>query len=304
MIYTLTLNPSLDYMIYLEDFQEREINIFNNYDFLPGGKGINVATVLTNLENDVVALGFVGGFTGKQLIDKLNLIKVKTDFVELESGENRVNVKIKSITETEINGEGPDINNNDLTKLFDKLSKLEDGDILVLSGSIPNCLSQTIYQEILYLLKDKEIKVCLDCRNELLTNCLQFKPFLIKPNRKELEEIFKVKIDSTDDLIMYAKKLQNMGAINVLVSMDSKGALLIDEFQKVHIQKAAIGKLVNSIGAGDSTVAGFITGYLNGDDYSEVLKLSVASGSASAFSRSLASKNEIFEILKGLNNET
>lgn len=303
MIYTVTLNPSIDYVINLKSLNIGQINRVNSENIYPGGKGINVSRVLKTLGYDNVATGFISGFTGDFIINSLCELDVKSDFIKLDNGFTRINVKIKSNEETEINGGGPHISDEKLKELFDKLSDLKEDDILILAGSIPSTLSEDLYEKIIKHVEDNKVKVVVDATKNLLLNVLKYNPFLIKPNNHELEEIFNVKLDNLNDIITYAKKLQEMGARNVLVSMGKDGALLITENGQVLISNAPNGRVINSVGAGDSMVAGFICGYLNSNSYEEALKLGSASGSATAFSSDLAKKELIYELIKEIKVE-
>lgn len=304
MIYTITFNPSLDYIMNVKQFDVGETNRSSKEDIYPGGKGFNVSTILSRLDIDNIALGFIAGFTGKE-IDRLLLNRgFHTDLIELDEGISRINVKMKGQYETEINASGPDIPKDKLNLLFDKLDLLQDQDILILAGSIPPSLPNDIYQVILERLSHKDIKIIVDATNELLLKVLPYKPFLIKPNHRELEEIFKTNIHTIDELIMYANKLKEMGAINVLVSLGKDGALLISEDHHIYKCNAADGKLVNSVGSGDSMVAGFIAGYLKTNDYKEAIRLGSACGGATAFSEDLAQRYLIDEVLTQIITET
>ena len=264
-----------------------------------GGKGINISIVLSELGIISKALGFVAGFTGEAIEEGVRKKGVETDFVYLKSGFSRINVKIKSKEETELNGQGPKISDKDLSALYEKLDKLEDGDTLVLAGSIPSILSFDIYEKILARLSGKRIKTVVDATNNLLLSTLKYNPFLIKPNNHELGEMFGVTLTSREQIIMYAKKLKEMGAVNVLVSMAGDGAVLVDEFGMVHTCDACKGDVKNSVGAGDSMVAGFLAGSKEGD-YAYALKLGTAAGGATAFSDGLAKKEDIDKLLKKL----
>ncbi|MCC3865860.1 1-phosphofructokinase [Terrisporobacter petrolearius] len=298
MIYTVTLNPSIDYVINLEHLNTGHVNRVNSEHVYPGGKGINVSRILKYLGHDNIATGFVSNFTGDFITNSLSDLNVKSDFIKLDNGFTRINVKIKSDEETEINGGGPHVSDEKLRELFDKLSKLKEEDILVLAGSIPSTLKEDLYEKIMEQVKANNVKVVVDATKKLLLNVLKYNPFLIKPNNHELEEIFNVKLESIDDMVTYGKKLQEMGARNVLVSRGKDGALLITEDKEVFISNVPKGNVVNSVGAGDSMVAGFISGYINSNSYEEALKLGAASGSATAFSSDLAKKELIEELIK------
>ncbi|MEG2740458.1 1-phosphofructokinase [Clostridium sp.] len=297
MIYTVTLNPSIDYVIKLDNLKNGEVNRTNEEYVYPGGKGLNVSLILKELEHNNKALGFVSGFTGAYIKDTLISKGLEEDFINLENGFTRINVKVKSNEETEINGQGPNIDDLALNKLYEKLDKLKQNDILVLAGSIPNTLDSSLYENIMERLANKNIKIIVDATKDLLMNVLKHKPFLIKPNNHELEELFNVKLENTKDIITYASKLKEMGAKNVLVSMGKDGALLISENEEIFISNVAKGEVKNSVGAGDSMVAGFIAGYLNSNSYEEALKLGAASGGATAFSNDLAKKEDIYKLI-------
>lgn len=300
MIYTITFNPALDYITEVNEFEKGEINRTKSELILPGGKGINVSIVLKNLEQDSIAFGFIAGFTGKELKSKVEDMGIITDFIEIGNGFSRINVKIVSNEETAVNGNGPDILKSDVEDLFLKLEKIQDGDILVLSGSIPKQLEKNIYEKICSKLQGKKVKIIVDATGDLLLNVLPYHPFLIKPNRHELGEIFGVEIDSPEKAIEYAKKLQDKGARNVLISMGRMGAVLVDENQNIYLGKAPGGKRVNTVGAGDSMVAGFLAGYIQSNSYEEAFKMGIATGSASACSKYLATKEDVFKLLKEL----
>ena len=303
MIYTVTLNPSIDYVIKMDHLNTGHVNRVNSENVYPGGKGINVSRILKTLGKDNVATGFISGFTGDFIEKSLHDLKVSSDFIKLENGFTRINVKVKSDEETEINGQGPHISEEKLQELFDKLARLNKGDILVLAGSIPSTLDESLYEKIMFKVKEIGIKVVVDATKNLLLNVLKFNPFLIKPNNHELEEIFDVKLHNMDDIATYAKKLQDMGARNVLVSMGKDGALLLTEDEDIYVSSAPKGNVINSVGAGDSMVAGFICGYVNTNSYEEALKLGAASGSATAFSSDLAERELIYKLLKEIKVE-
>ena len=300
MVYTLTFNPALDYMVETHHFKEGGLNRSHNEYINYGGKGINVSVVLKSLGVENTALGFVAGFTGKELDKNLTNQGVNTDFVYLKTGLTRINVKIKDETETEINANGPQIDKASLDELFKKLDRLKTGDFLVLSGSVPSNLSQNIYKEILEMLADRGVEFIIDAEKSLLLDTLKFKPFLIKPNLFELQQITDKRLENETEIIEAAKALQKQGGENVLVSLGEKGALLVSESQEIFIQKAPKGRLVNSVGAGDSMISGFLKGYFETRDYDKALKFGVAAGSATAFSRNLAKKEEIYRILDKL----
>lgn len=297
MIYTLTLNPSLDYVVHVKDFKKDDLNRSFNEMIYPGGKGINVSIVLTNLSIENTALGFISGFTGDEILRLINEYNVKCEFIKLNNGFSRINVKLKSLGETEINGNGPSISEEILKKLMHKFNDLKQDDYLILSGSIPSSVPDDIYEKIMVSLSDRQINFIVDATKNLLLNVLKYRPFLIKPNHHELAEIFNVSVTSDDDVIKYGKKLQKMGARNVLVSMAGDGAILIPEDGEPKKREVPKGKLINSVGAGDSMVAGFLAGYLNTNDIYEAFKMGVATGSASAFSEKLAVKEDVLKLL-------
>lgn len=296
MIYTVTFNPAIDYVVGVKQLNHGEVNRTSKESIFFGGKGINVSCILNNLGIKSKALGFVAGFTGEAIEKGVSEKGIQTDFVHLKDGFSRINVKIKSSDETELNGQGPKIYQDDIEKLFYKLEQLKTGDTLVLAGSIPNTLPEDIYEKILKKLSNRGLNFVVDATKNLLLNVLKYKPFLIKPNNYELAEIFNAELKSKDDIIFYAKKLQDMGAVNVLVSMAQDGSILVDEYGKVHIMEAPKGQVLNSVGAGDSMVAGFIAGYSQNKDYDYALKLATASGSATTFSEGLAQKSDIYKI--------
>ena len=297
MIYTVTLNPSIDYVVETDKLKIGEVNRANKEELYPGGKGINVSLMLNELQAENTALGFLGGFIGEYIENTLASKGVNTEFIKLEEGFSRINLKIKNEVETEINGKGPHISEEKLQLLYKKIEKLKDEDILVLCGSIPNSLSNTLYQDIISMVAQKNVKVIVDATSNLLLNTLKYNPFLIKPNIHELEEIFDTKIDCIDSTIFYATKLKDMGAENVLISMGKDGALLIDSKGKIYLSNAPYGDVVNTVGSGDSMVAGFISGYLKTKDYKEALKLGASCGSATAFSSGIGEK-KLIDILK------
>ena len=301
MIYTVTLNPSIDYVIKVDKLTTGNINRVNEEHVYPGGKGINVTRILKSLDNDNIALGFVSGFTGDYIINSLQELNLKSDFIKVKEGFTRINVKVKSEEETEINGQGPKISEEELNQFYKVIDKLVDGDILILSGSIPSCLDERLYESIMKKVEDRDIKVIVDATKNLLLNVLKYKPFLIKPNHHELGDLFNVKLKGNDEIIEYAKKLKVMGARNVLISMAGDGAILIKENGDVITSNVPKGEVKNSVGAGDSMVAGFIAGYLEANEVEKGFKLGVATGSASAFSEGLATKDYVYELLNQIN---
>ena len=301
MIYTITFNPALDYVITVDHFQQGLVNRVCEEHIFCGGKGINVSAILKELGYESEALGFVAGFTGDEIVRRAKSeYDIKTDFIKVEKGMSRINVKMRSDEETEINGMGPQITDEDVEKLFKKLDTLKEGDVLVLSGSIPKCISPRIYEEILERLQDKGILFVVDATGQLLVNVLAYHPFLIKPNNHELGEMFNVKLNSKDEIITYAKKLQEIGARNVIISMAGDGAILIEENGEITISDTPKGTLVNSVGAGDSMVGGFLAGIAENKNIKEAFKIGVATGSASAFSEGLATRDKVEELLKQL----
>ncbi|MCR5677346.1 MAG: 1-phosphofructokinase [Agathobacter sp.] len=298
MIYTVTFNPSLDYIIGVDHFKLGQVNRTKSEVIFPGGKGINVSMVLKNMGIDSVALGFCGGFTGEEFVRLIQEKGIKTELIKVKEGITRINVKMKSDEESEINGQGPNILPSDIEILYHKLDQLKDGDILVLAGSIPDVMPKSIYMDIMEYLKDKKIDIVVDATKNLLVNVLKHKPFLVKPNNHELGEIYGVELKTRDEVVPYAKKMQETGARNVLVSMAGEGAVLLTEDGQVLQSEAPKGTVVNSVGAGDSMVAGFITGYLDKKDYKEAFAMGVCTGSASAFSVELATKAEVEALRK------
>ena len=300
MVYTVTFNPALDYVMNLKKLSADDINRTESEELYYGGKGINVSAILSRLDIPNIALGFTAGFTGKKLKQMMDTDGIKSDFVELDGGFTRINVKLKFGEELDINANGPDISEDKINELFIKLKRLTAGDYLVLAGSVPPSLPDDLYSKILEEFYGKGIKIVVDTTGNQLLNVLKYKPFLIKPNHHELAEIFGQEMDDTEKIIVYAKKLKEMGAVNVLVSRGGDGAVLVDEEGGVYPAKAIKGQLVNSIGCGDSMVAGFIAGYIKNGNYKDALKLSVASSAATAFSKELAQAEEINKIYNNL----
>ena len=297
MIYTVTFNPAIDYVVELVSFNIGEVNRTTREYMNLGGKGVNVSRVLTNLEIPNTSLGFIAGFTGEALRTGLAEMGVKTDFIKLKEGNTRINVNIKGISETDINARGPEISDEAIEELFEKLNILKEGDILVLAGSIPASLPSDMYERIMSKLYGKGIKFVVDATKDLLLKSLKYEPFLIKPNNHELGEIFGIQLKNDDEIIYYARELKKKGAKNVLVSMAGDGAVLVDENNIAHKIGTPKGKVVNSVGAGDSMVAGFLAGYLEKGDYQHALRMGTATGSASAFSEGLATKQEVMDLL-------
>lgn len=297
MIYTVTFNPSLDYILEVEHFKTKATNRTSCEQLLAGGKGINVSYVLNNLGIENTALGFLAGFTGEEIKRQLNADGIHTDFLMLQTGMSRINIKLKT-DGTEINGTGPVISTDQLKLLRQKICTLINGDTLILAGSIPQSIPDTIYRDILSDLKGKNIRILVDATKDLLLYTLPAQPFLIKPNQHELGELFGVQPESAEDMFFYAEKLQQKGARNILVSLGDKGALLLDENGQKHQCPAPKGKLINAVGAGDSMVAGFLAGYLETQNYDYAFYQGVAAGSASAFSDRLATKEEVDALLQ------
>lgn len=298
MIYTITFNPALDYIVKMDEFNLGHVNRSNNEFVYAGGKGINVSIVLNNLEVKSKALGFIAGFTGDEIERRVRDFGCDTDFIKLKEGMSRINVKIKADVESEINGGGPDISSEALEELYGKLDTLTSGDILVLAGSIPKTMPTDVYERIMERLKEKGVKFIVDTTGESLLKVLKYNPFLIKPNHHELGELFGVKLNNKEEVIEYAKKLKDMGAQNVIISMAGDGAVLINSNGDVTASNVPKGVVKNSVGAGDSMVAGFIAGYLNSGKIEDGFKLGVATGSASAFSEGLATKDYVYELLE------
>ena len=300
MFYTITLNPALDYISQVDDFDIGKINRTKTEKILPGGKGLNVSMVLKNLGVDSVAIGFIAGFTGDELKKQMEQKGVKTEFIKVQNGMTRINVKISSNQETALNGIGPDIDEKDIEELLQKINEITSDDLVILSGNIPKSIPKNIYQIICDILEKNNVTFVVDATRELLIDVLKYKPFLIKPNKEELEETFKVKITTKDELVTYAKKLQDMGAQNVLISLGGDGAMLLNKEDKVYYSKAPKGKVINTVGAGDSMVAGFLAGYKKTKDYEQAFKMGIATGSASAFSMDLATAKEVENLLKDI----
>ena len=292
MIYTVTFNPSLDYIVSVNDFQLGLTNRTDSELILPGGKGINVSTILMNLGIDSTAFGFAAGFTGEEIIREVEAMGIRSDFIKIDSGISRINLKLKNIDGTEINGSGPEISEEKIEELLRKLDILGEGDILVLAGSIPASMPADMYSTIMERLQHKNVTFIVDATKDLLINVLKYKPFLIKPNNHELGELFDVKLTTREEVIPYGKKLQKQGARNVLISMAGEGA----EDGSVYEAPAPKGTLVNAVGAGDSMVAGFTAGWIEKKDYRHAFYMGVSAGSASAFSEYLATKEEIMDL--------
>ena len=300
MIYTVTFNPALDYILELDKLEIGKIQKSKTELILPGGKGINVSTVLTNLEVDNIALGYKAGFVGAEIERLLRNMNVKTDFIDLEEGNSRINVKVSAEEETAINTNGPKISESKILELLEKLKNLTENDFLVLSGSIPSSIKDDIYEKICGIVREQNVRIVVDATKNLLVQALKYNPFLIKPNNEELGEIFGVEIHTKEDAYVYGKKLKEMGAQNVLVSTGKIGAVLIDEVGKEHFLKSPEGKRVNTVGSGDSMVAGFIAGFLKYNNYEDALKMGVSAGSASALSKYLATKEEVYNLFNNI----
>lgn len=300
MIYTVTFNPSLDYIVSVDDFKLGMTNRTSSELMLPGGKGINVSTVLGNLGIPSTALGFVAGFVGDEIVRRVEQMHIKSDFIHSEAGCSRINVKLKSIDGTEINGNGPDISEEMVAQLMEQLDRLQEGDILVLAGSIPSTMPDDIYSTIMKRLEGRGIMTVVDATQDLLLNVLPYHPFLIKPNNHELAEIFGAEPKTREACIPFAKKLQEMGAQNVLVSMAGEGAMMLTADGQYFSLPAPKGTLVNGVGAGDSMVAGFLAGWMEQTAYRHAFYMGVATGSASAFSEYLATRTEVEAVYNSL----
>lgn len=300
MIYTVTFNPSLDYIVGTEGFKLGNTNRTVSEMILPGGKGINVSTVLKNLGIENTALGFTAGFTGAEIRRRVEELGFRSEFIEINTGFSRINVKMKEFDGTEINGQGPVIGEEAVGRLLERLDSLEEGDTLVLAGSIPSSMPDSIYSDILARLEGRGIVFVVDATKDLLLNVLKYRPFLIKPNHHELGEIFGVELENREDVVPYAERLQEQGAQNVLVSMGGKGAVLLDAEGNVHMLPVPKGTLVNAVGSGDSMVAGFLAGWTEKKDYEHAFKMGISAGSASAFSELLATEEEIRRLYETL----
>lgn len=299
MIYTVTFNPSLDYIVGVKDFIPGRVNRIEHEEIRPGGKGINVSVMLHRLGVENIALGFTAGFTGAEIRRRLAAVGCRADFIPVD-GLSRINVKLRTRAETELNGRGPDIPAFALDRLYQQLDRLDGDDLLVLAGSIPNSLPADIYETILHRLEPKKIRTVVDATGALLSNVLRYRPFLIKPNHHELGELFGVELSSKAEAAQYARKLQAQGARNVLVSMAKDGAVLLTEDGDVREAAAPSGRVKGSVGAGDSMVAGFLAGYFRTKDYAEAFRLGLAAGSATAFADWLASADEVEAVLRSL----
>ncbi len=303
MIYTVTFNPSLDYIVTVPEFRMGMTNRTGTEMMLAGGKGINVSTVLKNLGLETTALGFIAGFTGEEIRRRLEKMGIRTEFIGIEEGFSRINLKIKNVDGTEINGSGPSISGEKVMQLMEYLKRLGSEDYLVLAGSIPPSLPDSIYRDIIREMEQKGVQVVVDAEKDLLTNVLAYHPFLIKPNNHELGEIFGTNLAAREEVIPYAEKLREQGAANVLVSMAGEGAVLAAADGRIYTAPAPRGTLVNSVGAGDSMVAGFLAGWLERKDYRHAFYMGISAGSASAFSDYLATKEEIKAVYRTIKEE-
>ena len=297
MIFTVTLNPSIDYVVRLDKLTNGITNRTTSEEYYFGGKGINVSCVLAELGLDSTAYGFVAGFTGEAIEKGIRNDRIITDFIKLKHGISRINIKIKAGEETEINCQGPHIDDSELERLLQKIDRIANGDTLVIAGSIPNTMPDDVYERMLERISRKDVKIVVDATKQLLVNSLKYKPFLIKPNRQELSEIFGTEVKTEDDIEKYAKELQKMGAKNVLISLGGEGAMLIDENGEKHKAGVLKEKVINTVGSGDSMVAGFVAGYEKEHSYSYALKLGSVCGNATAFLSGLATREKIDELL-------
>lgn len=300
LIYTITFNPSLDYIVTCNDFRLGETNRVSKEIIFPGGKGINVSIVLSNFGMDTTALGFLAGFTGEEIRRLIVEKGIQNEMIWLDEGLSRINIKLRSKEESELNGMGPKIPEEAIAKLYEKLDQLTEDDILCLAGNIPNSLPATMYSDIMKHLQGKNIRIVVDATKDLLMNVLEYRPFLIKPNNHELGDLFGVRLSTRDEVVPYARKLQEKGARNVLISMAGEGAVLVDENGEVYKSEAPKGKVVNSVGAGDSMVAGFIYGYLKYGNYAQAFRYGLCTGSASAFKEELATPEDVEKLFATL----
>lgn len=299
MIYTLTLNPAIDYVVTMDQLEEGAVNRTNSEQFYAGGKGINVSQILNQHQIENIALGFVSGFTGNFIENSLHEKGIKTDFIQLPEGYTRINLKAKTLTqETEINGLGHTVTQPFIDQFNQKINALVDGDVLVLAGSLAKGLPDDFYEQVMKKLQDKLVKIVVDSTKNTLLMTLKYRPFLIKPNHHEIAEMFEVNINTTEELLTYGNKLKDMGARNVLISMGKDGAILIAEDGHIYQSNVPKGVVKNSVGAGDSMVAGFVAGYLKTNSYSDALRLGAASGSATAFSSDVAKADDIQKLVK------
>lgn len=297
MIFTVTFNPSLDYIVRVDEMRLGTINRTNYEQILPGGKGINVSIVLGNLGHPSRALGFSAGVTGAALEKLLADTGVDADLVHVKAGFTRINAKIKAVEETELNGQGPRIAPEDVDALFSKLDVLGQDDTLVISGSVPNTLPSDMYEQVMERLTGRGVRIVVDAERDLLTRVLPYRPFLVKPNNHELGDIFGVTLKTRDEVVPYALRMQEMGAQNVLVSMAGEGGVLVAADGQVYQSPAAKGTVVNSVGAGDSCVAGFLAGLMETGSYQKAFQMGLAAGSASAFSDHLATRPEVEDLM-------
>lgn len=300
MIYTVTFNPSLDYIVRVDDLKLGQVNRVSYENILPGGKGINVSIVLKNLGHDNTALGFMAGFTGREIASQMERFGVTCDFIDVAEGMSRINVKVKSNEESEINGRGPQIEEADIEALYAKLDKLVAGDYLVIAGSVPSILPADMYERIMGRLDGRGVNIAVDAERDLLTRVLKYHPFVIKPNNHELGDIFGVELAKREEVVPYAKKLQERGARNVIISMAGEGAVFVSEDGEVAMSEAPKGTVVNSVGAGDSMVAGFVAGVIETGDMAQAFRMGLCTGSASAFSPDLATRPEVEALLATL----
>lgn len=292
MIYTVTFNPSLDYIVEVEEFRTGRTNRTSSELLLPGGKGVNVSIVLKNLGLDSTALGFFAGFVGEEIVRRLQELGISTDFIRVAEGNSRINIKLRSIDGTEINGAGPKIGADQIAVLMEKLGGLAEGDVLFLAGSVPASMPEGIYRDILGMLEGRHVLTVVDAAGKLLAEALPYRPFLIKPNQQELEELFGVALPDRESVVFYAERLQRQGARNVLVSLAEEGAVLVSEDRRIRQKAAPAGKLINSVGSGDAMAAGFMAGWLERQDYEHAFCMGIAAGSASAFSEYLCTKDQ------------
>ncbi len=303
MILTVTFNPALDYVVCTNHLELGETNRTVREEIQLGGKGINVSCVLSALGVETKALGYIAGFTGDKIEQMASDCGIQTDFIRLLEGDSRINVKIKDECETEINAGGPEVSHVEQLKMFEKISTLKDGDILILSGSIPKSMPADTYQNIMQSLCGKGVEIVVDATGQLLLNVLKFSPFLVKPNKAELSELVGKKLQTIEEVIEGAKYLQNLGGKNILVSLGKEGAVLLDQNGGIHKTHAIPGKVQNTVGAGDSMVAGFVAGFVSNKDFKSAMCMGSACGNATAFSKSLATKEEIYKCLEEIEAE-
>lgn len=300
MIYTLTLNPSIDYIVHMDEFIGGITNRTASEEYFIGGKGINVSCILAELGIESTALGFTAGFTGDAIENGLEKLGISSDFIRLKDGISRINIKIKADKESEINCQGPHISEEEFDQLLLKTDKITDGDTIVLAGSIPKTVSDDAYERILRRLENKKLRIVVDATKKLLLNSLPFRPFLIKPNRQELSEIFGCEVNNEEETAFCAKELMKMGARNVIVSLGGDGAVLFAEDGNTYHSGVVKEKVLSTVGSGDSMVAGFIAGYEQTGKYDYALKLGTACGNATAFSLGLATKDKIMDVFSRL----